>query len=177
MQPLLVTVDGATPDVAAATFIAPNATAIGKVTLARGTSLFYGCVLRADGGTISIGEDSNVQDLTVMHADPGYPIVIGARVTVGHRVIIHGARIDDDVLVGMGAVIMNGAHVGSGSVIGAGALITEHTQIPAGSLVLGVPARVARPAGEAEAAMIAHGAARYRELSALHASAGFGASG
>ncbi|MBW3659699.1 MAG: gamma carbonic anhydrase family protein, partial [Actinobacteria bacterium] len=97
---------------------------------------------RSEYETVSIGEDTNIQDLSVVHADPGFPTVVGQRVTVGHRVVLHGCTVEDDVLVGMGAVVMNGAVIGARSVVGAGAVVTEGTQVPPDSLVVGVPAKV-----------------------------------
>jgi len=133
------------PDIHPETFIAPNATVVGRVTVEREASIWYGCVVRGDIEPISIGEQSNIQDLTVIHIDPGSPTRIGARVGVGHRCLLHGCVIEDESLVGMGSIVLSGAVVETGSVIAAGSLVTEGTRIPAGSLVMGVPAKVVRP--------------------------------
>lgn len=125
-------------------FIAPGAVVLGDVTLGPNSSVWYGCVLRGDMAAIVVGENSNVQDGTIVHVDEGKPARIGARVGIGHRAVIHGCTIDDECLVGMGSVLLNDVHVESGSVIAAGALVTEGTRVPAGSLVMGVPARVVR---------------------------------
>lgn len=156
------------PQIADDAFVAIGATLIGRVRLGSQSSVWYGSVLRGDSAEIVIGEQTNLQDGCVVHADPGYPTILGDRITVGHRAVIHGCRIDDDALVGMGAVLMNGVHVGSGSLIAAGAVVTQHTEIPEGSLVAGVPAKVLRPAGDAERELIADGAKHYVEHAARH---------
>src|SRR3712207_8298663 len=107
-------------------------------------SLWYGAAARADAEVIGIGEGSNVQDGCTLHSDPGFPLVVRRGVTVGHRVVLHGARVDDDVLVGMGSVVMNGAHISSGSIVAAGAVATQGKKFPPGSVVAGVPAKVIR---------------------------------
>ncbi len=151
------------PDVDGAAFVAPTAVVVGAVTMGPQSSIWYSAVARADAETIEIGERSNVQDGSTLHSDPGFPLVIGKGVTVGHRVILHGARIDDDVLVGMGAVVMNGAHIGSGSIIAAGAVVTQGKQIPPGSVVAGVPAKVVRQATDDDLLHIRGNAAAYYE--------------
>lgn len=132
------------PTIADDAWVAPTATLIGAVELAAGSSIWYGAVLRGDNEPIQIGENSNIQDNVVIHTDMGAPAVVGAGVSVGHSAVIHGARIGDDVLVGMGSIVMNRAVVGAGSLIAAGALIPEDMVIPPRSLVVGVPARVVR---------------------------------
>ena len=126
-------------------FIAPNATVLGSVTVAREASIWFGCVVRGDVEPITIGEQTNIQDNTVVHTDPGLPTFIGARVGVGHRCLIHGCTIEDECLIGMGSTVLSGAVIETGSVVAAGALITEGTKVPAGSLVIGVPGLVVRP--------------------------------
>lgn len=126
-------------------FLAQGAIVLGDVTLGKDASVWYNSVLRGDTDRIAIGEETNIQDLSMIHADPGIPCLVGSRVTVGHRVILHGCTVEDDCLIGMGAVLLNRVRVGSGSVIGAGALVLEGTEVPPGSLVLGFPARVVRP--------------------------------
>jgi carbonic anhydrase/acetyltransferase-like protein (isoleucine patch superfamily) len=135
-------------------FIAPGAVVLGDVTLGREASVWYQCVVRADMAPIVIGEATNIQDLTMVHVDEGVPCTIGHRVGVGHRAILHGCAIEDEVLVGMGAILLNDVHVGSGSVIGAGAVLPEGMRVPPRSLVLGVPGRVVRPVDAALAARI-----------------------
>ena len=140
MSPLR-TVNGLTPQVAASAFVADGAVVAGDVRLGERVSVWFGCVLRSEVDSITIGADSNVQDLTVVHTDPGSPVVLGERVAVGHRVVLHGCTVDDDALIGMGAVILNGAHVGRGAVIAAGAVVTAGTKVPEMSLFAGVPAK------------------------------------
>ncbi len=126
-------------------FIAPGAVVLGDVTVGRDASVWYQSVVRADMAPIRIGDQSNIQDLTTVHVDEDVPCTIGNRVGVGHRAIIHGCTVEDECLVGMGAVLLNHVHVGTGSVIGAGAVVPEGVTIPPRSVVLGVPARVVRP--------------------------------
>lgn len=143
-QPRIVSVGGHTPQIDPEAFVAAGATLVGDVHVKKGASVFYGCVLRAEAAPITIGEDSNVQDNTVMHTDAGKPVVIGARVSIGHQALVHGAIVDDDVLIGMHSTVLNDAHIGSESLVAAGAVVLEGTQIPARSLVAGVPAKVRR---------------------------------
>ncbi|MDP8977178.1 MAG: gamma carbonic anhydrase family protein [Actinomycetota bacterium] len=170
-QPFLASIDGATPQVADDAFVAPTAVVVGRVWVGARASVWYGSVLRGDDDDIVVGADCNVQDRCVLHADPGEPCVLGERVSLGHGAIVHGARIDDDVLVGMGAVVMNGAHVGSGSLVAAGAVVAPGTRVEPGSLVAGVPGKVRRQVGDAERAMIARTPDSYRRKSALHQAA------
>src|SRR4051794_30934280 len=137
-------------------YIARGAIVLGDVHLGREASVWYNAVLRGDADRIAIGDESNVQDLAMVHADPGFPCVVGRRVTVGHRVILHGCTVEDDCIIGMGAIVLNGARVGRGSVVGAGAVLVEGMEVPAGSLVLGVPGRIARAVDEAMAMRIDH---------------------
>src|SRR3954447_6024074 len=125
------------------------------------SSIWYGAVARADHEVIEIGEGSNVQDGCMLHSDPGFPLVLGRGVTVGHNVILHGAHVEDDVLVGMGSVVMNGARIGSGSIVAAGAVVTPGTQVPPGSVVGGIPAKVLRQATDDDRAHIEGNAASY----------------
>ena len=122
-------------------FIAAGAIVIGDVTLAADASVWFNAVLRGDSESLRIGAGSNIQDGAVGHADPGFPLIIGAGVTVGHRAIVHGAHVGDHSLIGMGAIVMNGASVGSHCLVGAGALLTEGKTFPRRSLILGAPAR------------------------------------
>lgn len=125
-------------------FVAPGAFVLGDVFLGRDASVWYNAVIRGDVDHISIGDDTNIQDLCMVHADPGIPCLIGPRVTVGHRVILHGCEVEEDCLIGMGAILLNRVRVGAGSVIGAGAVLLEGTEIPPGSLVVGLPGKVVR---------------------------------
>ncbi len=148
-MPSVITVGDKTPRIDPSAFVADNAVIAGDVTLGERASVWFGCVLRSEVESITIGAESNVQDLTVVHTDPGSPVVLGDRVSVGHRAVLHGCTIEDDVLVGMGAIVLNGAVVGRGSLIGAGAVVTQGMRVPPGSVVVGVPAKVIdRPAPE-----------------------------
>ena len=140
-------------------FVAPTAVVVGAVTMGPHSSIWYGAVARADADQIEIGEGSNVQDGCTLHSDEGFPLLIGKGVTVGHRVVLHGARVDDDVLVGMGSIVMNGAHIGSGSIVAAGAVVTPGTVVPPNSVVGGIPAKVLRPATDDDMAHIRGNAA------------------
>lgn len=139
--PLLVTVNGHTPVVDPAAFVAPGVVIAGNVDVRAGASIWFGCVLRAEVGPIVVGADSNLQDGTVVHADPDHPVTIGRRVTVGHRAVVHGCTLDDDVLVGMGAIVLNGAVVGARALVGAAALVTEGSTVEPDTVVVGAPAR------------------------------------
>lgn len=123
-------------------FIAPGAAVIGDVTLHANASVWFGCVLRGDADRIEVGAGSNIQDGTVLHADPGFPMIVGERVTVGHKAMLHGCTIGDRSLVGIGAIVLNGAKIGKGCLIGANALVTEGMEVPDGSLVLGSPGKI-----------------------------------
>lgn len=127
-------------------YIHPLAVVIGDVSLGAHTSVWPTAVIRADSAAITIGADCNVQDGSVLHVDAGYPMVIGSRVSIGHRAVLHGATVEDDCLIAMGAILLNGVVVGEGSLVGAGAVCREGMRIPPRSVVLGVPARVARVA-------------------------------
>ena len=142
-------------------FVAPTAVVVGAVTMGPRSSIWYGAVARADHEVIEIGEGSNVQDGCTLHSDPGFPLVLGRGVTVGHNVVLHGAHVEDDVLVGMGSVVRNGARIGTGSIGAAGAVVTPGTQVPPGSLVGGVPAKVLRQTNDDDLAHIQGNAASY----------------
>ncbi|UCC83187.1 MAG: gamma carbonic anhydrase family protein [Gemmatimonadota bacterium] len=157
-----------TPTIHPDAFIAPNATVLGWVTVAREASIWFGCVVRGDIEPITIGEQTNIQDNTVVHIDPGLPTIIGDRVGVGHRCLIHGCVIEDECLIGMGATVLNGAVIESGSVVAAGALITEGTRVPAGSLVMGVPAEVVRPVDDELRSRIERTWRDYQRLARAH---------
>ena len=171
MTPLVLTVDGHTPIVDDAAWIAPGAVVAGRVTLGPESAVWYGAVLRADHDTVTVGSGTNLQDGVVVHADPGFPATLGDDVTVGHRAVVHGCTVEDSCLVGMGAVIMNGARVGRGSVVAAGAVVSQGVVVPPGSLVAGVPGKVRREVTDDEANMIVLSAASYRHLLGVHRAA------
>tara|TARA_B100000700_G_scaffold320576_1_gene418121 strand:+ start:601 stop:1107 length:507 start_codon:yes stop_codon:yes gene_type:complete len=125
-------------------WVAPNATIIGKVKLEKNSSIWFNAVLRGDIELITIGENSNIQDGSVLHTDPGYPLTVGKGVTVGHMVMLHGCQISDDTLIGIGSIILNNAKIGKNCIVGANTLITENKIIPDNSLVVGSPGRVLR---------------------------------
>ena len=159
------------PSLAGTAWTAPSADLIGDVRLGERASVWFGAIIRADNTPIEIGEESNVQDGAVGHSDPGAPLTIGARVTIGHQAIVHGCTIAGDCLIGMGARVLNGATVGPECLVGAGALITEGKRFDGGSLIVGVPARVVRPLTDAEKAGIRLSAAHYAEKAARYAAA------
>ncbi len=165
---MMISLGAKTPHVADSAWIAPTATLAGSVVVADGASIWYGTVLRADNEPITIGAGSNVQDNCVFHVDVDRPATLGAGVSVGHGAIIHGATIEDNVLVGMGAIIMNGAVIGTESLIAAGALIPEGVVIPPRSLVAGVPGKVRRELNDEEVAKIYHNAETYAHHRDLH---------
>jgi len=142
-------------------WVAPNATLIGKVRLQAGASVWFGAVLRGDNELIDIGENSNVQDGTVMHTDMGVPLTLGKGVTIGHNAMLHGCTVGDYSLVGINAVILNGARIGKHCIIGANALIPEGKEIPDGSLVMGSPGKVVRELTEQQKRMLEASAAHY----------------
>jgi carbonic anhydrase/acetyltransferase-like protein (isoleucine patch superfamily) len=137
------------PTIAPTAWVAPGATVIGAVELGAESSVWYGCVLRGDNDRIVVGPGSNIQDLTTIHVDAGVPCLIGARVSVGHRAILHGCTVMDGALIGMGAIILNGAVIEPGAVVAAGALVPEGRVIEAGMLAMGSPARPTRAVDEA----------------------------
>ncbi len=149
-------------DIHPGVFIAPGAVVVGDVTLGAHTSVWYGCVLRADLEPIVIGEETNVQDLSVVHVDFDLPVRIGSRVTVAHRCVIHGCTIGDDALIGMGAVLLSGCRIGRGALVAAGAVVREGFEIPDGAIVAGVPGKIR---GEVDVALLERmrrGVAEYR---------------
>ncbi|RBP49704.1 gamma carbonic anhydrase family protein [Arenicella xantha] len=158
---MLFELDNKRPLISEHCFVAPSADLIGAVELAKHASVWFNCVLRADNEPIRIGENSNVQDGSVLHVDPGYPIEIAANVTVGHKVMLHGCTIGENTLIGMNAVVLNGAKIGKNCLIGANALVTENMEIPDGSMVLGSPAKVVRELDAATQAKLAMGAEHY----------------
>ena len=144
-------------------WVAPNANVIGDVTLEKNTSVWFNATLRGDIENIYVGEGSNVQDGSVLHTDPGYPLKIGKNVTVGHLVMLHGCIIEDNSLIGIGAVILNGAKIGKNCIIGANTLVAENKEIPDNSLVIGSPGRVIRKVTDEEVKLIKENAERYQK--------------
>ncbi len=142
-------------------WVAPNATLVGQVQLGPDCSIWFNAVLRADNEPIVVGARSNVQDGCVIHVDPGHPVLIENDCTIGHMAMLHGCRIEQGALIGIGAIILNGARIGAGSLVGAGALVTEGQQIPPGSLVLGRPGKVVRQITAEETARIKQGVDGY----------------
>lgn len=155
-------------------FVAPGAVVVGDVAIGARSSVWFNTVVRGDSERIAIGADTNVQDNSTVHVDEGMPALIGDRVTVGHRAIVHGCVIEDDVLVGMGAVILSGARIGAGSLVGASALVRERDVIPPASLVLGAPAKVVGTVREAHRDAIRAGAEHYAVLARTYLARGIG---
>ncbi|MFC4611114.1 gamma carbonic anhydrase family protein [Streptomyces maoxianensis] len=167
-QALIAAVGGKEPRISPDAFTAPTSVVIGEVTMAAGSSVWYHTVLRADCGPIVLGADTNIQDNCTVHVDPGFPVTVGERVSVGHNAVLHGCTVEDDVLVGMGATVLNGAHIGAGSLIAAQALVPQGMRVPPGSLVAGVPAKVKRELTEEEREGIKLNAAMYLVLAKGH---------
>jgi carbonic anhydrase/acetyltransferase-like protein (isoleucine patch superfamily) len=142
-------------------YVSPAAVLLGRVTIGADASVWPTAVLRGDYAPIELGAESNLQDGVIVHTDQDAPCRVGARVTVGHRAVLHAATIEDDSLIGIGAILLTGVHVGSGSLVGAGAVVPEGMRIPPGSLVLGVPGRVVRPVDAAMRARIERSAQNY----------------
>ena len=149
------------PEISADSWVAPNAIIIGKVKLEKNSSIWFNAVLRGDIEKIVIGENSNIQDGSVLHTDPGYPLTVGKGVTVGHMVMLHGCEISDDTLIGIGSAILNKAKIGKNCIIGANTLVTENKVIPDNSLVLGCPGKVVRKVTDDEIKVIRENAKHY----------------
>jgi carbonic anhydrase/acetyltransferase-like protein (isoleucine patch superfamily) len=159
----IYTLDGHAPQIAENTWIAPDANLIGKVVIEDLASVWFGCTLRGDNEEIRVGAGSNVQENCVMHTDMGYPLIIGPGCTIGHKAMLHGCILEENVLIGMGATVLNGARIGRNSLIGAGTLITEGKVIPEGSLVMGAPGRVVRSLDAAAMATLRATALHYQQ--------------
>ncbi|MDG2125434.1 MAG: gamma carbonic anhydrase family protein [Verrucomicrobiales bacterium] len=153
------------PEIHPSAFVAPGATVVGDVTIGEESSVWYSSVLRGDINQIVVGPRSNIQDGSVLHLADDYPCLVGQLVTCGHKAILHACTIDDEVLIGMGAIVMDGTEVGARSIIGAGSLVTGGTKIPPGSLVLGSPAKVVRSLSLDEQKNIRHWADKYVSIS------------
>ncbi|MFG2968915.1 gamma carbonic anhydrase family protein [Streptomyces sp. NPDC090075] len=165
---LIVGIGGREPRIEDEVFVAPTASVIGDVTLKAGASVWYGAVIRGDVETITVGAQANVQDNVTLHADPGFPVRIGERVSIGHNAVVHGATVEDDCLIGMGATVLNGAVIGEGSLVAAQALVPQGMVVPAGSLVAGVPAKVRRELSAEERQGVTLNGTLYAELGKAH---------
>jgi carbonic anhydrase/acetyltransferase-like protein (isoleucine patch superfamily) len=153
------------PHIAPTAWVADSAQVIGRVTLEEGASVWFGAILRGDNERITIGRGSNVQDGSVLHTDMGCPLTIGADVTIGHQVMLHGCTIGDGSLVGIQAVVLNNARIGRNCLVGAGALVTEGKEFPDGSLIMGSPAKVVRQLSPEQFERLLQGAEHYAEKS------------
>ncbi|WP_037672466.1 gamma carbonic anhydrase family protein [Streptomyces griseus] len=165
---LITGIGGKDPKIHEEAFVAPTSSVIGDVTLEAGASVWYGAVLRGDVERISVGASSNVQDNCTLHADPGFPVTVGERVSIGHNAVVHGATVEDDCLIGMGATVLNGAVIGAGSLVAAQALVPQGMRVPPGSLVAGVPAKVRRELTEEERQGVTFNGTSYAELAKAH---------
>jgi carbonic anhydrase/acetyltransferase-like protein (isoleucine patch superfamily) len=158
----------ASPELAPSAWVAPGAYVIGDVSLGDESSVWYGAVLRGDTEPIRIGDRTNVQDGCILHADPGFPVIVGRGCVVGHNAVVHGCEIGDNCLVGMGATILNGAKIGDGSIVAAGAVVPEGREYPPRSLIVGIPAKRAGDVTDEQAADIERGASEYVERAVSH---------
>ena len=156
---------GRQPAVAASAYVDPSAQVIGDVRLGERTSVWANVTIRADINSVTIGDDTNVQDNSCLHVDDDKPVVIGERVVIGHSCTVHGCTIEDDCLIGMGSTILNGARVGAGSIVAAGSLVLERQEIPPRSMVMGSPAKIRRQTTDEELAKVRRNAQNYVELS------------
>lgn len=171
-EPLILSVAGRRPQLDPESWVAPNATLVGQVSLAARASAWYGAILRAEAEPIEIGAGTNIQDGVTIHVDPGFPARVGAGVSVGHNAVLHGCTVEDDCLIGMGAVVLNGATIGAGSLVAAGAVVPQGAVVPAGSMIAGVPGKVRRELSDDEIAGIRTNAQLYLELVKIHRDAG-----
>jgi carbonic anhydrase/acetyltransferase-like protein (isoleucine patch superfamily) len=160
--------DGVAPRLHPSAYVADSAEVIGNVELAEGASVWFGAILRGDNDLMSIGKGANVQDGSVLHSDPGFPLTLGADVTIGHMVMLHGCTIGDGTLVGIGAVVLNGAKIGRNCLVGAGALVTEGKEFPDNSMIVGAPAKAIKELTPEQAARMRHAAEHYVENSARY---------
>ncbi|GGR83514.1 MULTISPECIES: gamma carbonic anhydrase family protein [Streptomyces] len=165
---LIVGIGGKEPQVDPEAFVAPTASVVGDVTLHEGASVWYGAVVRGDIEKITVGARANVQDNVTLHADPGFPVRIGERVSIGHNAVVHGATVEEDCLIGMGATVLNGAVIGAGSLVAAQALVPQGMVVPPGSLVAGVPAKVRRALSEEEREGVVLNGTLYADLAQTH---------
>ena len=157
----LYEIDGVAPQLAPGAYVADNAQVIGRVVMGENASIWFGVVARGDSDTLTIGRNSNIQDLSMLHADAGVPLTIGENVTVGHQVVLHGCTVGDNSLIGIGAVVLNNARIGRNSIVGAGSVVTEGKEFPDNSLIIGAPAKVVRTLDEAAANRLRQNADHY----------------
>ncbi|MEU3986508.1 gamma carbonic anhydrase family protein [Streptomyces sp. NPDC026672] len=165
---LVVGIGGKEPRIDAEAFVAPTASVIGDVTLHARASVWYGAVVRGDVERITVGASANVQDNATLHADPGFPVTVGERVSIGHNAVVHGATVEDDCLIGMGATVLNGAVIGAGSLVAAQALVPQGMVVPPGSMVAGVPAKVRRELSAEEREGVTLNGTLYADLAQAH---------
>lgn len=157
----LYELDGDAPKLHPTAYVADSAEVIGRVEMAEGSSVWFGAILRGDNEWMHIGKGANVQDGSVLHSDPGFPLTLGENVTIGHMVMLHGCTVGDGSLIGIGAVVLNGAKIGRNCIVGAGSLVPEGKEYPDDSLILGSPAKVVRELSPEQAGRVAHAAAHY----------------
>jgi carbonic anhydrase/acetyltransferase-like protein (isoleucine patch superfamily) len=167
-QALIGSLGGEGPVIHPDAWVAPGAVVVGRVTLGRAASVWYGCVLRADDDEIVVGAECNIQDLCCLHVDAGEPAVLEDRVSLGHRATVHGAYIESGALVGIGAVVLGRARIGAGTLIAAGTVVLPGTIVPAGVLMAGVPGRIVRDLSDADRESFAETAAHYVQRAARH---------
>ena len=165
----LYELDGVAPQLGTGAYVADSAQVIGNVKLGENASIWFGAVLRGDNETMTIGRNSNVQDLSMLHSDPGSPLTIGENVTIGHQVMLHGCTIGDNSLIGIQAVVLNNAKIGRNSIVGAGSVVTEGKEFPDNSLIFGSPAKVMRTISDEDAARLRHGSEHYVENAVRYA--------
>jgi carbonic anhydrase/acetyltransferase-like protein (isoleucine patch superfamily) len=154
------------PSIGSGAWVAPNATLTGRVAIGAYASIWYGCVVRGDLEPVAIGDETNVQDLTLVHVDHGLPVTIGRRVTIGHRAIVHGCTIGDEAVVGMGAIVLSGSRIGAGALVAAGAVVREGFEVPPGAVAAGVPAVVRGKVDDTLRARFREGVESYLRLAA-----------
>ena len=164
-EPLIIACGDTSPAVHETAYIAPTAVLIGETVIGENASVFFNCVLRGDINRIEVGAGTNIQDLTMMHVDDGYPCIVGRDVTVGHSALLHGCVVEDGCLIGMGSVVLTGAVIGAGSIVAAGAVVPERMVVPPMSLVAGVPAVVKKQFSERTAASLKQWAYKYQKVS------------
>lgn len=161
-------VDNKKPIIDESCFIAENASVVGEAVLGKNVNVWYGTVIRSEMNTVDIGDNTNIQDNSVVHNDHEYAVSIGNNVTIGHGCIIHGCKVEDNVLIGMGSIVLNGAHIGKNTIIGAGSLVTQHKEIPSGVLCMGSPAKVIRELTKEEIQSIQDSADEYVKMGKVH---------
>ncbi|MFB4301354.1 gamma carbonic anhydrase family protein [Actinomadura sp. NTSP31] len=159
------------PKIHAGAWVAPGAVVVGRVTLGRASSVWYGSVLRGEDEEIVVGDECNIQDLSCLHADPGLPAVLEDRVSLGHKAMVHGAHVETGSLIGIGAIVLNGARIGAGTLIAAGALVPPGKQIPPGVLVAGTPGKIVRELNDADRLVLAHTPDVYMQKAQRHSQA------